>query len=173
MTILLIIIAIVALWLIITAISDKNMQIQRSVIINKPEPEVFNFIKSLKNQDRFSVWAQMDPEMKKEFRGTDGEPGFVYAWESIRNRNVGSGEQEIVNVGDGVMESSLRFLKPMKSTAMARLTTESLEAGQTRVQWSLHSVMKFPMNMMKPLMKKMLGKDIAAGLSNLKSVLEI
>jgi hypothetical protein len=36
----------------------------------------------LKNQDNFSVWAKMDPEMKKYYRGMGGNPGFVSGGES-------------------------------------------------------------------------------------------
>ncbi len=41
-----------------------------------------------------------DPAMKKEFRGIDGNVGFVYGWDS-ENKRAGNGEQEITNITEG------------------------------------------------------------------------
>ncbi len=41
-----------------------------------------------------------DPLMKKQFKGTDGTVGFLYAWDS-QNNEVGKGEQEIERIKDG------------------------------------------------------------------------
>lgn len=59
----------------------KDSLIQRSIIINKPKQEIFNYVKSLMNQENFSKWVMTDPDMKKSFKGTDGTVGFCYAWD--------------------------------------------------------------------------------------------
>ncbi|HNI45643.1 MAG TPA: SRPBCC family protein, partial [Chitinophagales bacterium] len=93
----------------------KNYTIARSIIIRQPKSLVFDYIKLLKNQDNYSKWATMDPNMNKTYRGTDGTVGFVSAWESP-NRNVGKGEQELTNVIQGErIESELRFFRPFTS----------------------------------------------------------
>jgi hypothetical protein len=38
---------------------------------------VYDYVKYLKNQNDYSVWAKIDPGMKTEFRGKDGTVGFV------------------------------------------------------------------------------------------------
>ena len=43
----------------------------------------------------------MDPNIKTDFRGTDGTVGFISAWDSNNIKNVGKGEQEILNMVDG------------------------------------------------------------------------
>ena len=79
---------------------DGTYSVQREITINKPVGMVYNYILYLKNQDNFSVWAGMDPEMKKEYKGTDGTVGFISGWESS-NPDVGKGEQEIVAIDPG------------------------------------------------------------------------
>ena len=41
----------------------------------------------------------VDPNMKKEFKGTDGTTGFIYGWNG--NKKAGEGEQEIKNMVAG------------------------------------------------------------------------
>jgi len=64
-------IAIIILLLIIGIFSKKDYSVGREVIINKPKAVVFDYIKLLKNQNKFSVWASMDPNMKSTYTGTD------------------------------------------------------------------------------------------------------
>lgn len=88
---------IIILLLIIALFVKKEYSLEREIIITLPKVRVFEYIRSLRNQDSFSKWANMDPGMKKEYRGTDGTVGFVSAWES-KNKNVGKGEQEIIKL---------------------------------------------------------------------------
>ncbi len=74
--------ALIAVLLIVALFVKKEYTIEREITINKPKTEVFNYVKHLKNQDNYSKWVMQDPGMKKEFRGTDGTVGFVYAWDS-------------------------------------------------------------------------------------------
>jgi uncharacterized protein YndB with AHSA1/START domain len=107
--ILLAFVGIIALLLIIGLFSKKGYVIERSVLINKPQQEVFNYMKLMKNQDYFSKWVMKDPGMKKDFRGTDGTDGFVYAWDST-NKNAGKGEMEIKKIkGEERIDMEIRF----------------------------------------------------------------
>ena len=77
-----IILGLIALLLIAGLFIKKEYGVERQVVILKSRTEVFNYIKLLRNQDNFSVWATRDPGMKKEFRGTDGTVGAISAWDS-------------------------------------------------------------------------------------------
>ena len=72
-----IVLAIILVIIILAIIAPKKYDIYRSISINKPLPEVFPYLKLLKNQDNWSPWAEKDPNMKKSFSGTDGEIGFI------------------------------------------------------------------------------------------------
>lgn len=42
----------------------KEMLIEKSIIINRSQNEVFNYLKFSKNQNEFSVWNMKDPNQK-------------------------------------------------------------------------------------------------------------
>ncbi len=171
-TLLYILAGIVLLILILAMIAPKTYEVSRSIVISKPKKQVFDYLKSLKNQDDWSPWGKRDPNMEKKFTGTDGEVGATSHWKG--NKEVGEGEQEIKKIIDGErIESELRFLKPWKSTSDAFLTTEDADSG-TKVTWGFKGYNKFPMSIMMLFMSmdKMIGKDFEEGLNDLKAQLE-
>jgi uncharacterized protein YndB with AHSA1/START domain len=171
--IVLVLVGLVALFFMIALFAKKGYVIERSVLISKPKQEVFNYVKLLKNQDHYSKWVMKDPGMKKEFRGTDGTEGFVYAWNST-DKNAGEGEMEIKKITEGArIYSEIRFERPMKTVSQAIMETESAGA-QTNVKWSFISQMKYPFNALMVIvpLEKMLGKDMEESLALLKKNLE-
>lgn len=113
----------------------------------------------------------MDPNMKKEFKGTDGKVGFVYAWDG--NNDAGKGEQEIKRIREGEsVDVEVRFIKPFEGIAQAPMTTEALSDNQTKVTWGMKGQSKYPMNLMNLFMDSMLGKDLETSLATLKVILE-
>jgi Polyketide cyclase / dehydrase and lipid transport len=170
-TILLVIAGILALLLIIAFLMRKEYNIQREVIIHAPIQKVFSYVKQLKNQDNFNKWVMADPEMKKDFKGTDGTVGFIYGWNG--NKKAGEGEQEIKAITEGRnVETEIRFVRPFAGVAYANLKTELVSDNQTKVSWSNVSEMKYPMNIMLSMIEKMLAKDMDESLARLKSILE-
>ena len=168
------VLTLICILLIVALFIKKDYSIEREITISKPKEQVFNYIKYLKNQDNYSVWARIDPNMKKEYRGTDGIPGFVSAWESD-DKNVGKGEQQIEQITDGQrIDLDLHFIKPFEGRADARMITEPIGDNQTKVKWGFDSRMNYPMNIMLLFMnmEKMIGNDLQAGLNTLKSILE-
>jgi hypothetical protein len=173
-TTLFVILGIVALCLIVALFVKKDYAVEKEIVINQPKSVVFDYIKMLKNQNNFSVWAKMDPAMKKEFRGTDGTVGFVSAWDS-ENGNVGKGEQEIKNIVDGErVDYNLHFIKPFESSSDAYMITESVDSTHTKVKWGFEGKMAYPTNLMLVVMdmNEAIGKDFSTGLANLKGLLE-
>jgi hypothetical protein len=156
----------VAVPLIVGLFVRTDFAVEREVIINKPKNDVFNYVRYLKNHDNFSKWATMDPQMKKDYRGTDGTVGFVSAWES-ENQDVGKGEQEIKKITEGE-----RIRSPFQSTDPAYITTESVADNQTRVRSGYLGKMNYPTNLLCPFIADKIGKDMETGLTNLKTVLE-
>jgi len=148
------------------------MRIERSIAIKKSSEEVFNYLKYTRNQDNFSVWNMADPDMKKEQSGTDGEVGFIYRWDS-KVKNVGAGEQKITAIIPGKrIDSEIMFFRPMENTGKTSFIVNEAGSGLTNVEWIFDSPSKFPMVLFAPIFKKMLGRDLAKGLDNLKGILE-
>jgi hypothetical protein len=164
----------VAIPLIVAIFVKKTYSVETEIIIDRPEQEVFDYIKLLKNQDKFSKWATMDPAMKQEYKGTDGLAGFVSAWESDK-KDVGKGEQTIVSITEGErIDYALHFIEPFEGRADAYMTTEPVSETQTNVKWGFSSKMNYPMNIMLLIMdmEKAIGNDFSTGLANLKVLLE-
>ncbi len=160
--------------LIAAGVTKKEYSVERSVSINQPKQVVYDYVKYLKNQNNFSVWSKIDPNMKVEYRGTDGTVGFVSAWDSPV-RDAGQGEQEITGIKEGErIDYVLRFMKPMKSTDNAFISFASENDSTSMVKWGFYGKMKYPMNLMLLFMDMdaILGKDLQGGLDNLKSILE-
>jgi hypothetical protein len=126
---------IISIALISALFISKEYAVEREIVINKPKDEVFNYIKHLKNQDNYSFWANVDKNMKKEYKGTDATVGFISAWES-KDENVGKGEQEIkaIKVGERI-DYELRFIEPFEANDHAYMITETAGAEQTNVKW--------------------------------------
>jgi hypothetical protein len=169
-----VIVGIVVLALIVAFFTKRDYAVERQITINKPEVQVFDFIKHIKNQDQYSVWNNIDPAMKKTYTGTDGTIGFVSAWEST-NKNVGKGEQEITNITEGDrIDMKLRFKEPFEAEDDAYMAIQSAGENQTTVKWGFKGSMPYPMNLMLLFMdmEGMLGKDLQSGLEKLKIVME-
>ena len=150
----------------------KEFTIMRTIVINKSKQEVFDYLRFLKNQEKFSKWVMTDPNMKKEFRGTDGTIGCVYAWDS-ENKQAGKGEQEIIGLTNGEkIDVEVRFEKPFKNTAKTPFTVKAFSNHQTEVTWGMISQNKYPINLINSFMAGILGKDLEISLNNLKTVLE-
>jgi hypothetical protein len=112
--------------------------------------------------------------MKQEFRGTDGEVGFVAYWKG-ETADTGEGEQEIKKiVPNERVDTELRFREPFESKADAYLITEDAGPNQTKVKWGFTGSMPRPLNIMLLFMdmNDAVGKDYQEGLSSLKSILE-
>jgi hypothetical protein len=170
----LIVVAILAVLIFILALlAPKSYNVYRTVDISKPRPEVFEYLKFLRNQENWSPWEKKDPDMKKQFQGTDGTVGAKSSWQG--NKSVGEGEQEITRIVPGErIESNLRFIKPWKSESDCYLVTDDTGKGSTRVTWGFSGKNKFPMSIMMLFMNmdKAVGKDFEEGLASLKRIME-
>jgi hypothetical protein len=168
-----VIILIIALPLVTALFVKKDYAVEREVTVNRPVHEVFEYVKYLKNQDNYSAWASLDPDMKQEFRGSDGTVGFVSAWEG--NKDVGTGEQKIVSITEGErIEYALHFIEPWEGHADAYMTTIPISENQTKVTWGFSSRMPYPFNIMLLFMdmEDLIGNDLETGLVKLKDILE-
>ena len=174
MIILLVIVVLIAIPLVAALFGSKEYTIEQEVIIGKPITEVFSYLRLLKNTNYWSKWVMTDPNMTKTYKGTDGTVGAVYAWDS-ENKQVGKGEQEITKIAEGSrIDYEIRFIKPFEGTSTAWITTGAMPGNQTTVKWFFHGTLNYMMRLMHLVLnlKKMLAKDMATSLTNLKTILE-
>ncbi|EQA60912.1 SRPBCC family protein [Leptospira alexanderi] len=168
----------VALIVILTFVAPKELRLEREIVINRPKGIVFAELKLLKNHEQWNAWSKKDPQMKKEFKGTDGAVGFISSWES-ENPEVGTAEQEITNIIDGErLETRIRFKKPFEANFDSYLTTVSVNENQTRVLIGMSDQMSFPMTVISFIVnvcfdqQQKIIKNMDDSLNNLKNQLE-
>ncbi|MCA0131946.1 SRPBCC family protein [Winogradskyella alexanderae] len=168
-----VVLAIIGIIVLLALIAPKSYNVSRSIQINKPLEEVFNYIKYIKKHNDWSPWKKKDPNMTQEFEGNDGEVGFISRWKG--NKDVGTGEQEITRIIENeCMESQLRFFKPWKSQSNAFITVDVVDSDTTKVTWGFSGVNKPPSNIFFLFfnMDKTVGADFEDGLNDLKTILE-
>jgi uncharacterized membrane protein len=170
---LLIIGIIIAIPLVLALFIKKDYVVKKEIIINKPSNDVYNYVRYIKNQEHYSKWVMADPAMKKAFTGSDGDTGFIYAWES-ENKQVGKGEQEIKKLVDNKeVDCEVRFEKPMRNTAQISMVLQEAPGEKTHVSWAMLGENKYPLNFMNLFIPALLGKDLEQSLQNLKGILEV
>lgn len=164
--------AFIALILIVAAFAEKSYTIQRDVVIYKPVGTVYDYVRINKNQPDYNSWSKMDPNTKMEFRGTDGEVGSVWAWES---EETGTGYQTIMGLTPNEkVDFEITFIKPFEGKAANTVLFEAIDSTQTKVVNTFSSSMPYPMNIMMLFMDmdEMMGKEMQNGLNNMKQNLE-
>lgn len=168
------ILSLVAIVLIVGLFVDRKYSVSRSVEINRPRPEVFEYISYLENQQDYGVWHKKDPNIKIKTSGIDGMVGFISSWDS-KVEDVGAGEQEITKlVYDKRIETEIRFLRPMEITSQASLELSANSGNSCTVVWKMEGESPYPYNVLALFinMEKEIGPDLEQGLKNLKSILE-
>ncbi len=169
--ILIVLLCIVIVALIAAGIMPKKMNLESEVIINKPIDEVFNFVKMIENQKYYSKWVMLDPNVKVTYVGTDGTIGAYSSWESTMDE-VGVGQQEIIGMEENKrIDYELRFKVPFEATDSAYTTFEAIDSTHTKVTNGFRSKMAFPLNLMLPMIEKMLQEDLNGNMKRLDSVL--
>jgi hypothetical protein len=158
--------------LIAAAVLPKNFKIERSIIIDQPRVQVYDYLKMTRNEIKWNPWIKKDPNIVQHFIGEEGTAGFVRAWSSD-DQNVGIGEQEIVAMTQNErIDLELRFVEPFKITHQAYFITERFGEDQTRVTWGMVGRNSFPKNLIFYLTQDRALKNVEKGLNNLKEVLE-
>jgi len=164
---------VIALFALVILVAPKDFHVERSITINRTSEQVFAYLKSLRRGEQWSPWHKLDPNIKMEYRGTDGTVGAVAAWAG--NEQVGEGEQEITAITEGErIDYELRFMKPMEGTSTSSLFTKKLDSGRTEVTWTMDGHNEFPFNVLCLIFngKDMIGDQFDEGLNNLKTVIE-
>lgn len=82
-------VAILLVFGLIKARSLKDININRSVIINAPKKEVFDMVRYLNNFPKWSPFLAQDPTQKYRVEGEDGTLGARYHWEGNKGKDLG------------------------------------------------------------------------------------
>ncbi|MEQ1734738.1 MAG: SRPBCC family protein [Bacteroidia bacterium] len=163
-------VSIVALLLIIALFIPKQYTVSVTETINKPQQEVFDYVKLVKNQEYYSVWVMSDLS-SLSYAGVDGTVGCIQSWNS-KNDNVGEGAQEITQISPNRIDVDLRFKRPFESNAKAATLLKAISPTVTEVTSEFYGNDTYPLNLMSFVGKKIIKDAEVQNLKNLKKVLE-
>lgn len=167
-----VLVIIIVLLLIVALFVKKDFLIEKEIMIKKTKQDVFNYLKLIRNQEKYSVWVMKDPNIQIKYTGTDGTVGFTSSWTSD-DKNVGIGAQEIIEIVEGEhLKVEIRFKKPFEGTNHATTLVSSQPEGYTKVLSRFTGNSKYPMNIMNLFMNSLIGKDMQQNLDNMKRNLE-
>ncbi|MCB9955134.1 MAG: SRPBCC family protein [Parvularculaceae bacterium] len=171
-----ILIGLAAIFAIVIALGfvlpDKT-HVERSIVINAPQEEVFALVSDFNEWSAWSPWASYDPDMKMTVAGSG--VGQTMNWESAK---LGDGGQEITEL-DAPRHVAMKLDFGDMGRAYAAFNLAPDENG-VRVTWALDSHSREGAALyFQPLftymgffMDAMVGKDYETGLANLKRVAE-
>ena len=94
-----------------------SFRVQRSASIKAPPEKIFSLINDYRNWPQWSPYENRDPDMKRTFSGAPSGKGAKYAWEG--NKNVGSGEMEIIDTTPNKILIKLDFIRPFEGHNIA------------------------------------------------------
>jgi hypothetical protein len=161
----------IVLLLLTALLMKKRHYVKCSIEVDVPASLAYDFLRFLKNQERFNKWAKTDPNRKVSSVGDDGTIGYKYIWKD--DKSAGEGEKEIVGlVVNEKIETVLRFIRPMSVTAFVTIETQNLSEKKSLVSLINFGQLNFPLNLLIPFAEKNFANDMNESLQNLKSILE-
>jgi carbon monoxide dehydrogenase subunit G len=166
-----VILGIALVYLVCCLMGPSVIKVERSATINAPADAVKSQIVDYSVFNKWSPWAEKDPNMKLTIEGTPGTVGHKYAWEG--NKEVGKGTMTLTKVDGDLVTEDLNFDGRGVSNVSFAFKPEG--AG-TNVTWGMDMNIGFfgrgMMMFMKGKMDKMLGGDFEKGLAKLKTQAE-
>jgi hypothetical protein len=168
--ILIFILALVGLFLLAGLVIDKEYTILHSITINKPQQEVFNYVKLFKNQENYSVWVMADPNIKLKYEGVDGTVGAKVSWDG--NDDVGSGSQTITKITNDRIDVDLHFIRPMEDDQKGATIVKAINATSCTLTEEFYGNDSYPMNTLSFIGKYFIKDAFTKNAENIKKILE-
>lgn len=162
----------IAAVLIYASTRPDTFRVERSLAMNAPPDKIFPYLTGLKRWQEWSPYEGRDPAMKRTYSGPESGKGAAYEWDG--DKNVGKGRMEVLEAtAPGKVVIKLDFIKPFEGHNTAELTLQPKD-GQTVVTWAMYGPSPFMSKLIGTFMNfdDMIGRDFAAGLVKLKTIVE-
>lgn len=165
-TIGIVILVLVVLVVVVGLFLPSKMHVERSLVINAPQEQIFDQFNNLKNWDNWSAWNKMDPSWKTNYSENPIGANASYSWVS-ENSNVGKGKISITKSEvPTLVEAKMEFEGMEPALLVYKL--EKVEQG-VKVTASIDGDMgKNPFKkVMGLVMEKMVSKNYEKSLQDL------
>ena len=164
-------VTLIVLIVVIGFLLPRQVHVERSVVINAPQAQLFEALNGFKRFNEFSPWAALDPNTQYTYEGPESGVGAKMSWVSS-DPDLGSGTNEIVEF-EGARPhphaSSISAASWRKQPSRSRPAD-----GATRVTWGFdgdlgnNPIMRF----VGLMFDKWIGGDYEKGLARMKQVME-
>ncbi|MBV8083629.1 MAG: SRPBCC family protein, partial [Chloroflexi bacterium] len=162
---------VVAVFFAIGFVLPDKVHVERSVKVQAPASQVFALVDGFRQFEKWSPWADKDPQMKTQLSGPPLGVGAHYDWSG--NQAVGAGSQEIVrSTPESQVKTRLKFTG-FEGESLASFDLEP-DGELTRVTWSVD----IPLggnpiaHYFGLMMKGEVGADYERGLNKLRGLAE-
>lgn len=166
-------IAIITFFAFLHAWARKEFDISRTVIINRPKEEVYNLVRQLKKEHLWMPWFNTEFKGVLKYDGEDGKMDALLYWKG--HRHFYEGTQKIVKLNQGkIIETRILIVKPFRLVLLEYKGLKEIDATKTKMVWGIRGGLVFPLSVMALIhpVDKAYGKDLEAGLKNIKTLLE-
>jgi len=162
---------IIAAFLIFAATRPDTFRVERKLLIKAPPEKIQTEIDNFQRWKAWSPYEKKDPAMKRTYSGAASGVGAIYGWEG--DANVGSGSMEVLSSSAQKITIKLDFLKPLEAHNTAEFLLQP-QGNSTEVTWAMEGPVPYFAKIIHLFfnMDKMVGGDFAAGLADLKIVVE-
>ncbi len=172
-TILIIVLALLAIMCLLGFIGQDTFRYERSTTIAAPANVVYGHINSLKGMQNWGPWQAMDRDQVQSLEGTDGTIGAVWKWEGD---TVGKGMQELTALEPNKsVRTKLTFIVPVIGDMVSTGTYDLEPLGDsTKLTWGMEGENGFWGKLMSKFgdSDAMMGPMFETGLANLKIMAE-
>lgn len=168
-----ILIAIITFFAFLHAWARKEFDISRTVVINRPKEEVFNFVRQLKKEHLWMPWFTENFNGILKYKGDDGKLDALLYWKG--HRRFYEGTQKIVKLNQGkIIETRFLIVKPFRLVLLEYKGLKEIDENKTKIVWGIRGGLKFPFSVISLIhpVDKAYGKDLEEGLRNIKKKLE-
>ena len=156
-----------------------KVHVERAITIDRPASQIYLLVSGFRRFNAWSPWFARDPAATYATSGPERGVGAKFEWASAKD-DVGSGSQTIVAVEENVsVDVALEFVGFGKSASRYALAPHGVG---TRVTWSYDAELPLALDGDLPrnvaarwfglAMDRMIGPDYAAGLANMKRLVE-
>lgn len=163
--ILMVIVAVVALFLIVAIFLPSEVSVQRSAVVEAPDSVVFDYITDFTMRANWDPWLEMDSTTQITLSEKPTGVGAGYAWEGPI---TGSGKMVIDEVvKNKLIKSSITFFEPQTGEGKIEWRLEPVENG-TNLTWVFFTNMSYPVERyFGLLMDGMMGPQLEKGIENI------